>query len=236
MRYLDLLTALFATVLLVSNVASTKLVGLGPFTFDGGTLLFPLAYIFGDVLTEVYGYRKSRRVIWIGFFALLLATLTFQMVAALPAPPDAESQRFGEAFGLLFGLTPRIVLGSLLAYFLGEFANAYVLAKLKVREVMARPVVTVEADAPLEKAALLMEERKIGGLPVMEGERLVGIITVTDVLRAFIEVLGLKLGGLRITVDIPDVPGALAQMAQAVPPPTSSPSPLRPTSPATSVW
>jgi len=123
MRYLDLLTALFATVLLVSNVASTKLVVLGPFTFDGGTLLFPLAYIFGDVLTEVYGYRKSRRVIWIGFFALLLATLTFQ----------AESQRFGEAFGLLLGLTPRIVLGSLLAYFLGEFANAYVLAKLKVR-------------------------------------------------------------------------------------------------------
>ena len=91
MRYLDLLTALFATVLLVSNVASTKLVVLGPFTFDGGTLLFPLAYIFGDVLTEVYGFRKSRRVIWIGFFALLLA------------------------------------------YFLGEFANAYVLAKLKVR-------------------------------------------------------------------------------------------------------
>ena len=133
MRYLDLLTALFATVLLVSNVASTKLVVLGPFTFDGGTLLFPLAYIFGDVLTEVYGYRKSRRVIWIGFFALLLATLTFQAVAHLPAPPDAESQRFGEAFGLLLGLTPRIVLGSLLAYFLGEFANAYVLAKLKVR-------------------------------------------------------------------------------------------------------
>mgnify|MGYP003519462185 CR=1 FL=1 len=124
MRYLDLLTALFATVLLVSNVASTKLVVLGPFTFDGGTLLFPLAYIFGDVLTEVYGYRKSRRVIWIGFFALLLATLTFQAVAHPPAPPDAESQRFGEAFGLLLGLTPRIVLGSLLAY---------VLAKLKVR-------------------------------------------------------------------------------------------------------
>ena len=112
----------------------------------------------------------------------------------------------------------------------------YLLAKLTVREVMARPVVTVEADAPLEKAALLMEERKIGGLPVMEGERLVGIITVTDMLRAFIEVLGLKLGGLRITVDIPDVPGALAQMAQAVPPPTSSPSPPRPTSPATSAW
>jgi uncharacterized PurR-regulated membrane protein YhhQ (DUF165 family) len=107
MRYLDLITALFATVLLVSNVASTKLVVLGPFTFDGGTLLFPLAYIFGDVLTEVYGYRGSRK--------------------------DPESGRFAEAFGLLLGLTPRIVLGSLLAYFVGEFANAYVLARLKVR-------------------------------------------------------------------------------------------------------
>ncbi|RTH40455.1 CBS and ACT domain-containing protein [Thermus scotoductus] len=94
----------------------------------------------------------------------------------------------------------------------------YLLSKLTVQEVMAKPVITVEADAPLEKAALLMEERKIGGLPVMEGEKLVGIITVTDVLRAFIEVLGLKMGGLRITVDIPDVPGALAQMARAVPP------------------
>jgi uncharacterized integral membrane protein (TIGR00697 family) len=133
MKHLDLITALFATVLLVSNVASTKLVVLGPLTFDGGTLLFPLAYIFGDVLTEVYGYRKSRRVIWIGFLALLLATLTFQAVAALPAPKDPESGRFAEAFGLLLGLTPRIVLGSLLAYFVGEFANAYVLARLKVR-------------------------------------------------------------------------------------------------------
>ncbi len=133
MRYLDLITALFATVLLVSNVASTKLVVLGPFTFDGGTLLFPLAYIFGDVLTEVYGYRRSRRVIWTGFLALLLATLTFQAVAALPAPKDSESGRYAQAFGLLLGLTPRIVLGSLLAYFVGEFANAYVLARLKVR-------------------------------------------------------------------------------------------------------
>jgi len=94
----------------------------------------------------------------------------------------------------------------------------YLLSKLTVQEVMAKPVITVEAAAPLEKAALLMEEKKIGGLPVMDGEKLVGIITVTDVLRAFIEVLGLKMGGLRITVDIPDVPGALAQMARAVPP------------------
>ncbi len=133
MRYLDLLTGLFVAVLIVSNVASTKVVVLGPFTFDGGTLLFPLAYIFGDLLTEVYGYRKSRRVIWTGFFALALAALTFQAVAHLPPPPDPEAQGFAQAFSLLLGLTPRIVLGSLLAYWAGEFANAYVLARLKVK-------------------------------------------------------------------------------------------------------
>ncbi len=94
----------------------------------------------------------------------------------------------------------------------------YLLSRLTVGEVMTKDLITVGTDEPLEKAALLMEEHKIGGLPVMEGEKLVGIITVTDVLRAFIEVLGLRLGGLRITVEIPDVPGALAQMAQVVPP------------------
>ena len=94
----------------------------------------------------------------------------------------------------------------------------YLLSKLTVSEVMAKPVITVGADEPLEEAALLMEEYKVGGLPVLEGDRLVGIITITDVLRAFIEVMGMREGGVRITFDVPDRPGALAQAAQAVPP------------------
>ncbi|MER3479218.1 MAG: acetoin dehydrogenase [Meiothermus sp.] len=94
----------------------------------------------------------------------------------------------------------------------------YLLSKLTVHEVMARPVVTIEAERPLEDAAVLMQEYKVGGLPVMEGGRLVGIITVTDVLKAFTEVLGLRSGGVRITLDLPDVPGALAKAAGAVPP------------------
>ncbi len=94
----------------------------------------------------------------------------------------------------------------------------YLLSKLTVSEVMAKPVITVGVDEPLEEAALLMEEYKIGGLPVLEGGRLVGIITITDVLKSFIEVMGLKEGGLRITFDTPDRPGALARAAQAVPP------------------
>ena len=131
-RYLDLITAAFVAVLIISNVAATKVVVLGPFTFDGGTLLFPLAYIFGDVLTEVYGYARSRRVIWTGFALLALASLTFSAVAALPALSDPEVAPYAEAFDLLFGLVPRIVLGSLIAYWAGEFANSYVLAKMKV--------------------------------------------------------------------------------------------------------
>lgn len=129
-RYLDFITALFVVVLIVSNIASTKVVLLGPFTFDGGTILFPLAYIFGDVLTEVYGYKRSRRVIWTGFFLLMLATLTFGIVNALPTPPDQQST--AQAFSAILGLVPRIVLASLVAYWVGEFVNSYVLAKLKI--------------------------------------------------------------------------------------------------------
>ncbi len=128
-RYLDLITAAFVAVLLISNVSSTKILVLGPFTFDGGTLLFPLAYIFGDVLTEVYGYARSRRVIWTGFGLLTLAAITFALVDAAPAAADWPLQ---ESFHAILGQTSRIVLGSLLAYSAGEFTNSVVLAKLKV--------------------------------------------------------------------------------------------------------
>jgi len=131
-HYLDLITALFVVVLIVSNIASTKLVLLGPFTFDGGTLLFPLAYIFGDILTEIYGYKRARRVIWMGFFLLLLATVTLGTVNALPSPSDQFSQNSAEAFASILGLVPRIVLASLVAYFVGGFVNSYILARLKV--------------------------------------------------------------------------------------------------------
>lgn len=129
-RYLEVITGLFVAVLLISNIASTKFISLGPFDFDGGTLLFPLSYIFGDILTEVYGYARSRKVIWTGFLAALLMSLTFAAVAALP--PSAGSESFNAAFNQLLGLVPRIVAASLIAYFAGEFANSYTLAKLKV--------------------------------------------------------------------------------------------------------
>jgi uncharacterized integral membrane protein (TIGR00697 family) len=140
-RYLDLITALFVTVLLVSNIAAVKLLHLGPFSFDGGTILFPLSYIFGDVLTEVYGYQRSRRVIWIGFGCLALMAVTLAVVQALPADsfwsyPDnglLTPEATQSAFNALLGQAPRIVLASLIAYWAGEFSNSYLLAKLKLR-------------------------------------------------------------------------------------------------------
>jgi uncharacterized integral membrane protein (TIGR00697 family) len=129
-KHLDAITALFVSVLLISNVASAKILDLGPFTFDGGTILFPLSYIFGDILTEVYGYSCSRRVIWMGFMASLLMSAVFLCVGALPPAVDWPHQ---EAYDAILGVAPRIVLASLAAYFCGEFVNSYVMARLKVK-------------------------------------------------------------------------------------------------------
>jgi queuosine precursor transporter len=128
--YLDIITGLFVAVLIISNLASTKIVDVGGFLFDGGTILFPLAYIFGDILTEVYGYARARRVIWIGFGSLLLTVATLAIVQYLPAAGDWPNQ---EAYEAIIGFVPRIALASMAAYLVGEFLNAYVLAKMKVR-------------------------------------------------------------------------------------------------------
>ncbi len=128
-KYFDLIMALFVAVLLISNIASTKILKLGPFTFDGGTLLFPISYIFGDILTEVYGYQRSRRVIWVGFGCAALMAVVLMVVGALP---PADGWEYQNAYEAILGATPRIVLASLIAYFAGEFSNSYTLAKMKV--------------------------------------------------------------------------------------------------------
>ncbi len=129
-RYYDLILALFAACLLISNLSATKLIAIGPIITDGGAILFPLVYIFGDVLTEVYGYKYARRAIWTGFVTMLLAVLSFTIVRYMPPAADYHDQA---AFEAVLGFFPRIVLASLLAYLVGEFLNAYVLAKLKVK-------------------------------------------------------------------------------------------------------
>lgn len=128
-KYLGVLTASLVAVLLISNIASTKILQLGVFSLDGGTFLFPLTYIFGDVLTEVYGYKVSRRVIYTGFFWLAIAAVTFQVLVVLPPAPDWTLQ---DSFAAILGQTPRLLLASLAGFFCGEFSNSYVLARMKV--------------------------------------------------------------------------------------------------------
>ena len=132
-KYLDVVVGIFVAVLIISNLASSaKIVTLGPFTFDGGTLLFPLSYIFGDILTEVYGYSVSRRVIWIGFAAAALFSITVWIVGLLPAEAEWSARAGMDAYNAILGSTPRIVIASLIAYWAGSFTNAFVLAKIKV--------------------------------------------------------------------------------------------------------
>jgi hypothetical protein len=140
-RYLDIITSLFVTVLVLSNIiSSAKIVDWGVailgvrLAFDAGTLLFPISYIFGDILTEVYGYKQSRRVIWIGFFCLVLSSLVFWIVSILPGESTWQQYAGQEAYNaILKGMsTGGIVLASLLGYWTGEFTNSFTLAKIKI--------------------------------------------------------------------------------------------------------
>ncbi|GHV70706.1 transporter [Spirochaetia bacterium] len=142
-KYLDIIMAFFVAVLIVSNVASSaKIVDTGfvfpfinvPLIFDGGTLLFPLAYVFGDIITEVYGFRASRRVIWTGFAALALSAVVFFLLRILPAEAEWEEYAGSAAFEAILGgmSSGGIVLASLLGYWAGEFSNSMVLSKMKV--------------------------------------------------------------------------------------------------------
>src|SRR6266849_3567923 len=128
-KYLDTLVLIFVVVLLVSNLVAQKVCRLGPLTVSGAELLFPVTYIFGDVFTEVYGYGASRRAIWIGFFASTLLSLMCVFMVWLPPAPGWNNQ---EAYRTVFYQVPRMVAASLIAYWCGEFANSFVLAKMKL--------------------------------------------------------------------------------------------------------
>jgi uncharacterized integral membrane protein (TIGR00697 family) len=129
-RYYDLVMAAFVTVLLCANlIGAAKVASIGGFVFGAGVLFFPLSYVFGDVLTEVYGYARARKVVWAGFAALFFASFMSFAVLAFPPAPDWPNQA---AYETVFGSTPRIVLASLIAYFAGEFTNSFVLAKMKL--------------------------------------------------------------------------------------------------------
>lgn len=140
-RFLDLIMAVFVTVLVLSNIASSaKIVDWGfslfglPMAFDAGTILFPISYIFGDILTEVYGYRRSRRVIWVGFACLALSAFVFWLVRVMPGEATWQGYAGDAAYEAILGgmSTGGIVLASLAGYWTGEFTNSFTLARMKV--------------------------------------------------------------------------------------------------------
>jgi len=142
-RYLDIVASFFVSILVISNIASSaKIVDVGislfkiPLAFDGGTLLFPLVYVLGDVLTEVYGFKTTRRVIWTGFAVMVLAALVFFVLGVLPSEAFWAAETGGNAAynAILGGMSyGGIVLASLAAYLAGEFSNAKILSKIKVK-------------------------------------------------------------------------------------------------------
>ncbi len=133
-QMLPLITGFFVAVLLISNIASTKVVSIWWFTFDGGTLLFPLTYIFSDVFTEVYVFRIARRTIWIGMACQVMAVSFLLIVGILPAPAEWTS---GEAYNAILMTTFRIVIASNIAYFFGSWSNDVVMSVMK-RVMMGR--------------------------------------------------------------------------------------------------
>jgi queuosine precursor transporter len=143
-KYYDLIMAAFVAVLLCSNligvqkVSSVNLPFYGEYIYGAGVLFFPISYLFGDILTEVYGYARSRKVIWAGFGALLFASVMAYVVTYLPLPVNVSPESMQgnlekqKAIEMIFGQTPRIIMASLTAFWLGEFVNSFVLAKIKL--------------------------------------------------------------------------------------------------------
>ena len=140
-RFFDIILGIFIAILLISNIASSaKIVDLGfsifniPMAFDAGTILFPIGYVFGDILTEVYGYQRSRRVIWTGFFSLALAAVVFWVISRLPGEVTWQGYAGDKAYQAILGgmSSGGIVLASLAGFWLGEFSNSFILAKMKV--------------------------------------------------------------------------------------------------------
>lgn len=128
-KYLLYVAVIFTSVLVIANTIAVKLFIVGPFAFAAGIVLFPISYIFGDILTEVYGYRASRKVIWTALGVLVLMSAVYYIVQLIP-PADFWPHQ--EAYESILGVVPRIVLGSILGFFSGEFVNSYVLSKMKI--------------------------------------------------------------------------------------------------------
>jgi hypothetical protein len=196
--------SLFVTVLLLSNLlSSAKIIDLGvslgpiPLIFDAGTLVFPISYIFGDILTEVYGYRRSRRVIWVGFLATALMALFIWLAGVLPGDSlwlsnyGQEGADFNQrAFNAILGGIPGLIVASLAAYFLGEFSNSYVLARMKVlsqgRRVWMRTIGSTLVGQAVDTVVFVGIATLLG---VFQSDQVLSLILTNYIFKVGIEVL-----------------------------------------------
>jgi hypothetical protein len=193
-RYFDVVMAAFVTVLVCSNligpakIAEVQVPGIGSYVFGAGVLFFPISYIFGDILTEVYGYARARRVIWAGFGALCFASVMAAVVVALPPAPFWQHQG---AYEVAFGNTWRVVLASMTAYFCGEFVNSYVLAKMKVaqggRHLWMRTIGSTIAGEAVDSA--LFYPLAFYGAGIIPNDALVRVMLAQFATKTMVEVV-----------------------------------------------
>lgn len=196
-RYLDVVTGLFVTVLLLSNLlSSAKIIDLGaslgpiPLIFDAGTLVFPISYIFGDVLTEVYGYRAARKVIWMGFAASALMAGLIWLAGVLPGEATWQTMAGQDAYDVILGGVSGLVVASLAAYLVGEFANSYVLARMKVatggRYLWMRTIGSTLVGQALDTIVFISIATLLG---VFVTDQFIGLVVTNYILKVGIEVV-----------------------------------------------
>lgn len=180
-KYYDLIMALFVTVLLCSNlIMPGKIWNLFGYQAGAGILFFPLSYLFGDILTEVYGYARARKVVWAGFGALVFASFMSWVVVSLP---PAEGWPGQEAVRTVFGSTPRVIFASIAAYWVGEFCNSYVLAKMKLftkgRLLFSRTIGSTLVGAAVDSAIFY----PLAFWGVWTGDQVVGVMISNYILK-----------------------------------------------------
>jgi uncharacterized integral membrane protein (TIGR00697 family) len=195
-KYLDALTTAFVVILLVSNLVAQKICMIGPFAISGAILLFPITYIFGDIFTEVYGFAASRRAIWLGLFGTVLLYLMGSITIALPSAPGWHNQ---QAFASVFGFIPRILAASLVAFWAGEFANSYTMARLKLftdgRKLWTRTIGSTVVGQAVD-TVLVITLTFAGVAPI---RTLLNMIATTYALKVAYEVLATPLTYLVIS-------------------------------------
>lgn len=196
-QYYDFVTVLFVTVLLISNLlSSAKIIDLGAslgpiaLVFDAGTLVFPISYIFGDILTEVYGYKRSRRVIWFGFGATALMGFFVWLAGILPGEAAWQGYAGQDAYNAILGGISGLIVASLVAYWAGEFSNSYVLAKMKIatrgRWLWSRTIASTAVGQGVDTVTFFLIATALGVFPP---SLLLSLIVTNYILKVGIEVL-----------------------------------------------